>query len=52
MGASTPQDVAAMIQGIKQAMASGAISMARIDDSVRRILTLKFELGLLPLPAN
>lgn len=52
MGASTPQDVATMIQGIKQAMASGAISMARIDDSVRRILTLKFELGLLPLPVN
>ncbi len=52
MGASTPQDVAAMVQGIKQAMASGAISTARIDDSVRRILTLKFELGLLPLPVN
>jgi len=52
MGASTLQDVATMIQGIKQAMASGAISAARIDDSVRRILTLKFELGLLPLPVN
>lgn len=52
MGASTPQDVATMIEGIKQAMASGAISTARIDDSVRRILTLKFELGLLPLPVN
>ena len=52
MGASTPQDVAAMIQGIKQAITSGAISMARIDDSVRRILTLKYDLGLLPLPAN
>jgi beta-N-acetylhexosaminidase len=52
MGASTPQDVAAMLEGIKQAMASGAISMARLDDSVRRILTLKFELGLLPLPTS
>ncbi|HEV2581313.1 MAG TPA: glycoside hydrolase family 3 N-terminal domain-containing protein, partial [Ktedonobacteraceae bacterium] len=52
MGASTPQDVAAMIEGIKQVIASNGISMARIDDSVRRILTLKFELGLLPLPNN
>lgn len=52
MGASTPQDVASMIQGIKQAITSGAISMSRIDDSVRRILTLKYDLGLLPLPAN
>ena len=52
MGASTPQDVAAMIEGIKQAIASNAISMIRIDESVRRILTLKFDLGLLPLPVN
>jgi beta-N-acetylhexosaminidase len=52
MGASTPQDVASMIEGIKQAINSGAISMSRIDDSVRRILTLKFELGLLPLPTR
>ncbi len=52
MGASTPQDVASMIQGIKQAITSGAISISRIDDSVRRILTLKYDLGLLPLPAN
>lgn len=52
MGASTPQDVAAMIEGIKQAITSSAISMARIDDSVRRILTLKYDLGLLPLPTN
>jgi beta-N-acetylhexosaminidase len=52
MGATSPQDLAAMIEGIKQNIASGAISMARIDDSVRRILTLKYDLGLLPLPAN
>jgi beta-N-acetylhexosaminidase len=52
MGASTPQDVASMIEGIKQAITSGAISMSRIDDSVRRILTLKYDLGLLPLPLN
>jgi beta-N-acetylhexosaminidase len=52
MGASTPQDVASMIQGIKQAIASGAISMQRIDDSVRRLLTMKYELGLLTIPTN
>ena len=52
MGASTPQILASMIQGIKQAYNSGAISMQRIDDSVRRILTMKYELGLLTLPNN
>ncbi len=52
MGASTPQDVASMIQGIKQAYNTGAISMQRIDDSVRRLLTMKYELGLLTLPTS
>jgi len=52
MGASTPAGVATMIQGIKDAMASGAISQQRIDDSVRRILMLKFEMGLLSIPAS
>src|SRR5207302_4078404 len=46
MGATTPADVARMIQGIKQAIAAGAISQQRIDDSVRRILMLKFQMGL------
>jgi len=50
MGASTPSDVATMIQGIKQAINSGQISQQRIDDSVRRILMLKYDMGLLPLP--
>ncbi|GAC1567487.1 MAG: hypothetical protein NVS3B14_13690 [Ktedonobacteraceae bacterium] len=52
MGAATPQDVASMIEGIKQAIGTGAISMQRIDDSVRRILTMKYELGLLAIPSN
>src|SRR5258706_8059348 len=50
MGATTPRDVASMIQGIKQAITSGAISQQRIDDSVRRILMLKYQMGLLTIP--
>ncbi len=52
MGAATPADVASMIAGIKQAMTSGAISQQRIDDSVRRILMLKYQAGLLPMPTS
>ena len=52
MGATTSADVASMIQGIKQAIDSGMISQQRIDDSVRRILMLKYQMGLLPLPKN
>lgn len=50
MGASTPSGVADMINGIKQAMSAGDISQQRIDDSVRRILMLKYQLGLLQIP--
>jgi len=52
MGASTPGNVAAMIAGIKQAIQAGTISEQRIDASVRRILMMKYEMGLLPLPKN
>jgi len=52
MGASTPADVASMIQGIKQAIDSGMISQQGIDDSVRRVLMLKYQMGLLPIPKN
>ncbi len=52
MGASTPAVLASMIQGIKQAMSSGQISQQRIDDSVRRILLMKYAMGLLSIPAN
>lgn len=47
MGAASPNDVAAMIDGIKQAMSSGAISQQQIDAAVRRILLLKYQMGLL-----
>lgn len=50
MGASTPSDVASMIDGIKQAINNGDISQQQIDDSVRRILTMKYNMGLLPVP--
>jgi len=52
MGASTPSDVATMIQGIKQAMNNGQISQQRIDDSVRRILMMKYQMGQLTLPTT
>lgn len=50
MGASTPSDVASMIDGIKRAISNGDITQQHIDDSVRRILTMKYNMGLLPLP--
>ena len=52
MGASTPKGVGSMIAGIKQAMTAGEISQQRIDDSVRRILMLKYEMGLLHIPTT
>lgn len=47
MGASSPTDLAAMIKGIKQALTAGKISQQQIDDSVRRILLLKYAMGLI-----
>jgi beta-N-acetylhexosaminidase len=52
MGPTTSADVASMILGIKQAIDLGEISQQRIDDSVRRILMLKYQMGLLPIPIN
>ncbi len=52
MGPGTPRDVATMIANIKQAINAGTISQQRIDASVRRILMMKYEMGLLPLPTN
>lgn len=47
MGAYSPDDVATMIKGIKQAVTDGKISEEQINDSVRRILLLKYQLGLI-----
>lgn len=41
-----------MISAIQKAMKNGAITKARLDQSVRRILTLKMRMGLIPLPAS
>jgi beta-N-acetylhexosaminidase len=41
-----------MINSIKDAMNSGQITQARIDQSVLRILSLKLRFGLLPLHAR
>ncbi len=38
-----------MIQAIKNAMSAGQISLARIDQSVSRILALKVRFGLIPV---
>ena len=41
-----PADVDVMLRGLKAAVASGRISPERLDDSVRRQLAWKYELGL------
>ena len=41
-----PADVDAMLKGLKDAVASGRIPMARLDESVTRQLAWKHELGL------
>jgi beta-N-acetylhexosaminidase len=41
-----PADVDAMLKGLKDAVASGRIPMTRLDESVRRQLAWKHEIGL------
>ena len=41
-----PDDYAGFQQNLTHAVERGAVSMERIDDAVRRILTVKFEQGL------
>ncbi|MBX3296777.1 MAG: glycoside hydrolase family 3 C-terminal domain-containing protein [Acidobacteria bacterium] len=41
-----PEDVDAMVRGLKTAVASGRIPMARLDESVRRQLAWKHAVGL------
>jgi beta-N-acetylhexosaminidase len=44
-----PGSMTEMMDALRQAIAQGRITMARIDQSVRRILILKARYGLLPL---
>ncbi|HEX7311085.1 MAG TPA: glycoside hydrolase family 3 N-terminal domain-containing protein [Gaiellaceae bacterium] len=46
----TPFDYVGWNEGLIQDVQNGLVSKKRIDDSVRRILTLKFELGLFDHP--
>jgi len=45
-----PYDYHAFIDGLTQAVENGDVAMERIDDAVRRILTVKFQLGLFERP--
>ncbi len=50
--AMEPSNAANFTTGLNQAVADGLVHMNRIDEAVKRILTLKFKLGLFdkPLP--
>jgi beta-N-acetylhexosaminidase len=50
VGAFSPYMVGLTISALKAAISSGQLTKARIDESVRRILTLKMRMGLLPIP--
>ena len=45
-----PSDAPGFQAAVRQGLASGAISQERIDDAVRRILRVKFEMGLFEQP--
>lgn len=52
MGANSPTELGQMTDAIKQAVTDGTISTTRIDDSVRRILMMKYQMGLLSVAKN
>lgn len=43
-----PQDLDAAFQGVLDAVSNGTLTEARIDESVLRILTVKYQFGILP----
>ena len=45
-----PDKYRAFIDGVKKNVSTGRIPLARIDEAVRRILTIKFRLGLFERP--
>jgi beta-N-acetylhexosaminidase len=52
VGAFSPYQMSWMKDALKAAISNHEITKARIDDSVRRILTLKMRMGLLPIPSG
>ena len=47
IGVLMPEDLQEAFDGLKAAMEDGTLTEARIDESVRRILTVKAAYGLL-----
>src|SRR5579871_4599880 len=52
VGPFSTDQVSWMISALKDAINNHQLSKERIDESVRRILTLKMRMGLLPVPAG
>jgi beta-N-acetylhexosaminidase len=50
LGAIGPSQMESMITAIKAALQDGTLSMARIDQSVTRIIALKMQYHLIPVP--
>ncbi len=50
IGPYNPEIVQETKDALRQAIAGGVLTRERIDTSVRRILALKLQMGLLPLP--
>ncbi len=48
-GPMTPDQVSAMEDALRAALASGRLTKARLDESVQRILILKMRMGLIPI---
>jgi beta-N-acetylhexosaminidase len=51
IGPYTPQMVSDAKDAFHAAIAAGTLTRSRIDTSVRRILTLKLRMGLIPMPS-
>jgi beta-N-acetylhexosaminidase len=51
IGPYTPQMVSDAKDAFRAAIAAGTLTRSRIDTSVRRLLTLKLRMGLIPMPS-
>ncbi|MDQ2717207.1 MAG: glycoside hydrolase family 3 [Chloroflexota bacterium] len=52
LGANGSYQMQIMLDGIKQALANGTLSMARVNEAVTRIIALKIQYHLLPAVAS